>query len=227
VRDKDEVRQFYDNLWSTFDRGLSRHERDRFAAIVWLLEGLERPNRGILDAGCGLGKLSERLISYGDVTGVDWSETGVNAARERVPGALFFTFDLVRDDITPLAGRFGLAISTEVLEHVGRDNRLRLVRNLYSCLAPQGFLILTTPNREVSEGLPEPGQWHQMEDDLLSVSETLEVVVQAGFRIIGHAPRDPLGGFVEVSLAANAALARPLQTRPDRSLALPHASRSL
>jgi cyclopropane fatty-acyl-phospholipid synthase-like methyltransferase len=182
--DKDEVRRFYDDMWSRFGRDLNRHERDRFGSIVSILEGLERPNPAILDAGCGLGKLSERLAAYGQVTGVDWSETAVTAARARVPGAEFFTVDLVRDDVTPFRDRFGLAVSTEVLEHVGRENRLGLLENLRSCLVPNGFLILTTPNREVSERLPDPEEWRQPEDDLLSVDETLEVIRQARFRVL-------------------------------------------
>jgi 2-polyprenyl-3-methyl-5-hydroxy-6-metoxy-1,4-benzoquinol methylase len=75
--DKDEVRLFYDAMWSRFDRGLNRHERDRFAAILSLVEALSRPVPAILDAGCGPGKLTSRLASYGPVVGVDWSATGV------------------------------------------------------------------------------------------------------------------------------------------------------
>jgi cyclopropane fatty-acyl-phospholipid synthase-like methyltransferase len=182
--DKDELQSFYNRMWSEFDRGLGRHERDRLAAILSIVETLERPNRIILDAGCGIGKFAEWLTQYGSVTGVDWSETGVAAARERVPGAEFMTLDFIRDDIRPLAGRFGLAVSTEVLEHVGRENRVRLVQNLHDCLVPGGFLILTTPNRKVAESLPAAEEWRQPEDDLLSIEETLAVIAEAGLILV-------------------------------------------
>jgi len=193
--DKDDIRAFYNRMWSHYDRGLNRHERDRFAAIIALVRKLDRPNKAILDAGCGLGKLAELLLPYGKVTATDWSDAGVEAARQRVAEAKFLTLDFVRDDIAPLVGQFGLVVSSEVLEHVGRDNRLTFVRNLAACLVPGGFLVLTTPNKEVEERLPktpnhssedlsEPESWHQPEDDLLTVGETLKVIAEAGLRVL-------------------------------------------
>jgi len=193
--DKDDIRAFYNRMWSHYDRGLNRHERDRFAAIIALVRKLERRNKAILDAGCGLGKLAELLLPYGKVTATDWSDAGVEAARQRVAEAKFLTLDFVRDDIAPLVGQFGLVVSSEVLEHVGRDNRLIFVRNLAACLVPGGFLILTTPNKDVDESLPKitsqvsddlskPESWHQPEDDLLTVDETLEVFAEAGLRVL-------------------------------------------
>lgn len=182
--DKDEVRRFYDEMWSSFDRGIGRHERDRFAAILAIVEELHRPNSAILDAGCGLGKLVERLAAHGETSGVDWSDQGVAVARALVPGAQFHTLDLVRDDISSLAGRFGLVVCTEVLEHVGRENRFAFLSRLRMCLASGGFLILTTPNRRVAESLPGEDRLRQPEDDLLSVPETLSVIRQAGFKVL-------------------------------------------
>jgi 2-polyprenyl-3-methyl-5-hydroxy-6-metoxy-1,4-benzoquinol methylase len=192
--DKNDVRAFYNRMWSHYDRGLSRHERERFAAVIALVRGLERSNKAILDAGCGLGKLSELLLPYGEVTATDWSDAGIEAARQRVSEARFLTLDFVRDDIAPLIGQFGLVVSSEVVEHVGRGNRLTFVRNLAACLVPGGFLILTTPNKEVEEALPKatqtsddlskPESWHQPEDDLLTVEETLELVERAGLRVL-------------------------------------------
>jgi len=97
-------------MWSHYDRGLNRHERDRFAAIIALVRHLERPNKAILDAGCGLGKLAERLLPFGEVTATDWSDAGVKAACQRVAGARFFTLDFVRDDIA----RFAAALAAEL-----------------------------------------------------------------------------------------------------------------
>jgi 2-polyprenyl-3-methyl-5-hydroxy-6-metoxy-1,4-benzoquinol methylase len=191
--DKDELRSFYDRMWSHYDRGLNRHERHRFGAVLALVETLERPNCAILDAGCGLGKLSERLLAYGDVTGVEWSARAVEDARGRVPEASFIAADLVRDDLSDLAGRFGLVTCLEVIEHVGRENRLTLVRNLKACLVLGGYLVLTTPNKVVHDRLPpasppsiaqEPEAWTQPEDDRLTTEETIGVIQEAGLRVL-------------------------------------------
>src|SRR5688572_29621371 len=49
----EEIRAFYDDLWSRESPETNRHERARFAEIFALAAGLRRPAPEILDAGCG------------------------------------------------------------------------------------------------------------------------------------------------------------------------------
>jgi len=174
---------FYDELWTREDEELSRHERDRFALILRLAQHLPRPNGLILDAGCGTGKLSARLRALGEVTAIDWSSGGLAIARGRVPGVRFEQHDLVREELAGLRGRFGLTVSSEVLEHVGREHRSRAVRALATTLGAGGFLILTTPNATTARGLRDLGALYQPDDDLLEPEETLSLVSEAGLDV--------------------------------------------
>jgi 2-polyprenyl-3-methyl-5-hydroxy-6-metoxy-1,4-benzoquinol methylase len=174
---------FYDGLWGREPQALNRHERDRFAAVFSLLRGLRRPNARILEAGCGTGKLASRLQAFGEVTALDWSEVGLEAGRRLAPGVDFRRLDLVRGDLSSVVGRFGLTVSSEVLEHVGRGNREAFAGRLASTLVPGGVLIITTPNRARIEALADIGALYQPEEDLLSPSEVLALVRRAGLSV--------------------------------------------
>jgi cyclopropane fatty-acyl-phospholipid synthase-like methyltransferase len=198
-RDPAVVRAFYDQLWSTEQPDLNRHERARFACVLELATRLQRPLPSILDAGCGVGKLSALLAHLGPVTGTDWSESGLEGARRRVPTARFVCLDLVRDDIGDLRESFGLTICSEVIEHVGRANRGLLVKRLRETLVRGGHLILTTPNRVRVESVREVLPSHQPEDDLLSLEETQEAIRESGLVVRVQVSAVFLEGFWEGS----------------------------
>ena len=180
VRD---VRAFYDDLWQREGEALTRHERDRVAALLALIPGLPRPLPTILEAGCGAGKLAARLRRFGDVTALDWAEGGLEAARRRAPEVTFICADLVRDDLSRFENRFGLTVSSEVIEHVGKENRKLVMERLSRTLVPGGFLLLTTPNRKVAEALADLGALYQPEEDLMDPEETERLVREAGLQV--------------------------------------------
>jgi SAM-dependent methyltransferase len=97
----------------------------------------------ILDYGCGVGGLTERLgARFPQVSGFDPSTDSVKIARERCPGAVFF------DDLGSIpAARFGLVIVANVLHHVRPVDRGGLVRQLRRLLKPgSGFLVVFEHN---------------------------------------------------------------------------------
>lgn len=107
---------------------------------------LGTPNgRRILDVGCGNGGLAEKLVAAGwDVTGIDAAETGIEAARKRVPSARFEvglaepgTLDWL--NVSP----FDAVISTEVVEHVYAPRSWG--RGCFDALAPGGTFVSSTP----------------------------------------------------------------------------------
>src|SRR5262249_23315010 len=54
--------------------------------------------RTVLDLGCGNGAMTARLAARGyDVAGCDYSLSGLDKAREALPGALLFRHDLGAD----------------------------------------------------------------------------------------------------------------------------------
>jgi 2-polyprenyl-6-hydroxyphenyl methylase/3-demethylubiquinone-9 3-methyltransferase len=102
--------------------------------------------RRALDVGCGAGLLTEPLARLGaEVTGVDAAEDNVRvAAAHAMAGGLAITYHCGDVAQLGLAG-FDLVTSMEVVEHVA--DKPAFVAALAAALAPDGLMVLSTPNR--------------------------------------------------------------------------------
>ncbi|MBW8784181.1 MAG: bifunctional 2-polyprenyl-6-hydroxyphenol methylase/3-demethylubiquinol 3-O-methyltransferase UbiG [Novosphingobium sp.] len=105
-----------------------------------------------LDVGCGAGLVAEPLARLGAaVTGIDAAPENVAVAREHA-AAMGLTIDYRQGEIATLgATGYDLVTSMEVLEHVA--DKAAFVAALAAALAPQGLLVLSTPNRTVRSRL--------------------------------------------------------------------------
>lgn len=134
------------------------------------------PGRRVLDAGCGLGYGSRLLRHAGasEVIGVDIAESVVEAAGADVePGLRFEVGDVSGLDYED--GAFDLVVCLEVIEHV-HDQR-RVIGELVRVLAPDGILVVSSPNRAVYV----PGNPHHVHEYLpdelhAALAESLEFV---------------------------------------------------
>ena len=100
-----------------------------------------RPPAEVLDLGCSSGLLAERLSEMGHhVVGVDMYE--FPEATQRM--SAFYKADLT-EGIPPVVGTgFDLVLMADVLEHLGRPDRL--LEQCKDVLAPEGSVILCVPN---------------------------------------------------------------------------------
>jgi len=97
-----------------------------------------------LDVGCGAGLLTEPLTRLGaKVTGIDASPEVVAVARAHA-SAMGLEIDYRVGDVQALEGQFDLITSMEVIEHVA--DPAPFVKALAKRLAPDGLLIMSTPN---------------------------------------------------------------------------------
>jgi 2-polyprenyl-6-hydroxyphenyl methylase/3-demethylubiquinone-9 3-methyltransferase len=97
-----------------------------------------------LDVGCGAGLLTEPLVRLGArVTGIDASPEVIEVARRHGAGA-GLEIDYRSGDIQELGGLFDLITAMEVIEHVADPGAF--LTALAQRLAPNGLLILSTPN---------------------------------------------------------------------------------
>ena len=101
----------------------------------------------VLDAGCGTGYGTRLLKDAGasEITGIDVSPTAVAAARERCAEATLLEGDLTGTGLAP--GSFDLITCFEVIEHL--EAQAEVVNELHRLLAPEGVLLISSPNRDV------------------------------------------------------------------------------
>lgn len=166
-----------------------------------------RPLEGksALDVGCGAGLLCEPLARLGaEVTGIDAAAENIAAAAVHAEGSgldiRYIAGEVGRLDID----RFDLVTSLEVLEHVA--DKVAFVAALAERLAPDGLMILSTPNRTVRSrmlmvGAAEavgaiPRGTHRWED-FATPEDMADLLRQAGLKMgepqgIGFSP---LRGF--------------------------------
>ncbi|NML08931.1 bifunctional 2-polyprenyl-6-hydroxyphenol methylase/3-demethylubiquinol 3-O-methyltransferase UbiG [Sphingobium sp. AR-3-1] len=166
-----------------------------------------------LDVGCGAGLLAEPLARLGaTVTGLDAAPENIAAAQAHAaPQGL--TIDYRATPVEAMADSgFDLVTSMEVIEHVA--DPAAFVRALASKLAPDGVMILSTPNRtplsrvamitigESIGGIPKgTHDWHKF----IRPEELTALLEQAGLAVIDSSGLsfDPGRGF---TLSANSAI---------------------
>lgn len=105
--------------------------------------------KSALDIGCGAGLLCEPLARLGaGVTGVDAAAENVAAAAAHAE-AVGLDIRYMAGEVAGLdIGQFDLVTSVEVIEHVA--DKPAFLRDVAARLAPDGLLVMSTPNRTMA-----------------------------------------------------------------------------
>jgi len=100
-----------------------------------------RPERRILEIGCGNGAMARRLSQEGySVVGIDPSESGIRIARAAGGGQ--FEVASVYDDLGRF-GRFPIVLSLEVVEHVFYPRIY--AKTVFDAVQDSGIALISTP----------------------------------------------------------------------------------
>lgn len=147
--------------------------------------------RKALDVGCGAGLLAEPLARLGaEMTAIDAAPETIAAARHHAAGQ-GLAIDYRVGGVETLEGAFDLVTSMEVIEHV-TDPRA-FVAGLTERLAPEGLLILSTPNRTsrsrlmmivIGEGTGRIPRGTHDWDKFLTPDEMCAMLQEAGLEVL-------------------------------------------
>jgi len=134
----------------------------------------------ILDYGCGVGGLTQRLCArFNHVSGFDPSAGSVRIARERCPEATFF------DDLGAIPdAKFGLIVLANVLHHVEPGDRVGLVRELRRLVKPGSGLLVAFEHNPFNPLTRRAVAQCEFDDDaiLLWPGELARLLEESGFR---------------------------------------------
>lgn len=131
----------------------------------------------IYEVGCGQGYLTYALASAGyNVVGLDISEKAIELARARY-GDYFHVSDAMQY-VKSTGVRPDCIFSCEVIEHL--SDPVSFISEMLDCLAPNGILIITTPNKYLPSSsiawdteLPPVHLWHFTRKGLAEISNKL------------------------------------------------------
>jgi len=121
----------------------------------WLMKNIPitSSSKYILDVGCGSGAFTMAAASLGyNSLGLSWDHVNKEKATSRAKlfslNAKFEICDVRNlDKREDLFNRFDYVICTENIEHIVNDVKLML--DMRNCLKEGGFLLLTTPNKNM------------------------------------------------------------------------------
>lgn len=151
--------------------------------------------RTILDVGCGFGFFTDILKRLGcnSYTGIDLAPIAIRRATESHPEYAFHTIDISDESCSKISalGTFDVVCCFDVIYHIVDPARFkRAVDNLWSCVSPGGWLLLSDSfwKRDLVPGgslEPHPGSvphvcFHRMaayEETLFSFKDFQQVDV--------------------------------------------------
>lgn len=103
----------------------------------------------ILDLGCGRGWLSKLLSYHGKIIAIDPIDDVIKHAKTMFPDIPFQTGTTDTLLNQGMENSFDLLVCSEVFEHIPDHHKSDFVRKLKKLVKNKGFVILTTPRKEM------------------------------------------------------------------------------
>ena len=200
----------FDHWADYYEKTVSEAEssnRYPFAGYEKLLEKICRgitSNQNILDIGVGTGSLAKRLYDADNkVTAFDFSPKMVAAAKEKMPNAHIFEWDLTKGIPTEqLNIQFDAITCTYVLHHFNNQEKIVLIENMLKKITTSGKLYIgdisfTTEEHLEACKLTHSNSWDN--DEFYFVDNTIRPILDEKYNVqyeqISHC-----GGLYIISL---------------------------
>ena len=174
---------FYDEYWKDM-KPLSSYKVQR---VKWLMDVLLSLRKGwngkeikILDLGCGDGRLCPlwKELTSAEVYGLELSPNAVEQAQKRYPFIYYKEGDAVATGYED--EQFDVIICQEVLEHVAHQKDL--INECRRILKPDGYLLLTTPNKFYFDRRRGGNYSNQPIENIID-KETLRQLLKSSFSV--------------------------------------------
>jgi 2-polyprenyl-3-methyl-5-hydroxy-6-metoxy-1,4-benzoquinol methylase len=177
----DEHRRFYNERWNDFQFA-NRLKLLRASSILEALASLKVAQPEICDLGCGTGWLTSILGNFGPALGVDLSDVAISQASERYPSARFVAHDILAWNYSCSA--YDVVVSQEVLEHM--PDQARYLQVVYKLLRPGGYLIVTTPNLNTLNAMPDDQRdtWSNQPEENWLTRRALRLLLEQHFEVV-------------------------------------------
>jgi len=141
------VAEFYDDFT---EYQLSHGINPRHRSIQdWLVKAGLLESHKVLEIGCGIGTQTELLLNYlsneASVLAVDISPKSIEIAKKRL--GKFNNVELIAADIVqlPLKDKFDVVLLPDVLEHIPKEQHLKLFEKIAQVLKMDGFVLIHIP----------------------------------------------------------------------------------
>ena len=176
-------KMFVENsYWNTTEP--NEEEKIRWEIIEDFLQYIKSKDNSILDLGCGRGWLTNLMTNYGSVIGVEPISPVVQYAKKIFPEINFIcgtSKDLLKKRWDK---KFNIVVTSEVIEHVPNEYKSDFINDIYKLLKSEGYLIITTPRKEVQKEWVLFTNPDQPVEDWISETELENLVSQKGFKKI-------------------------------------------
>ncbi len=196
---RSEIRAFYDRFLGSRMFGYRLAPNPRIERAIERALPFVRPTSRVLDIGCGIGLVAERLAiraRHGRVWACDLSERNVAFAQQTVSRSKveFFVCDVL-DNFARVRAcvnePIDVVVLVDVIEHLPFARAAELFSNLRAISAPSAILILTYPSPAYQQYLREfEPEELQPVDEIIDPAQLLYVADKAGFTLRHYSLQD-------------------------------------
>ncbi|NNE14191.1 MAG: methyltransferase domain-containing protein [Saprospiraceae bacterium] len=178
----DDQKGFYDTLWA--HKKLNSLDLRRYVKILTYFIDIKRKLKQpkILDLGCGTGKFIAMLGEFGQAEGLELSTKAVETAQSLYPQVKYFQGNALTYKLNDKS--YDVIISQEVIEHINEQDEYLKV--CYNALKPGGYLILTTPNKNVLDHMKDGKNWSNQPIENTLSKVQLKRLIKKKFEILDY-----------------------------------------
>lgn len=177
-------KSFYDEYWDE-NKLLNSLQLRRCVKILEYFTVVKR-KRGqplIIDLGSGDGRLSAFLGQFGTTDAIELSQFAVDKSNRLYPNVNYQQGDVLTFNFKN--NKYDVIVSQEVIEHI--ENKEKYIDVCNNILKPDGYLILTTPNKTTLDHMTDGKTWSNQPIELpLSKAELTNLLKKNNFKIIKY-----------------------------------------